>query len=250
MSRSSAILLGIVVAVGGTPLSAQDPPPDSLRPFTFRGSVVDYLTDEPIEDASVVLVEVRRLAVTDANGYFEFADLVPGRYTVATTGFGYEPNREPSDVPFGAVLVVRLNPAPLDVEALEVEIARVVRQIEMRRVATPVPSSGFDREILNRTVDNDLAEFVSERTTLEIVEDGFGLPVARFRNRVSRLRVCLDDLPVDSGFLQNLQPHQLGRVEVFESLRMVRMYTHNFLEEAAERGFVLQPINLTTGIGC
>ncbi len=250
MSRPAASLLACVLAGGAAPLSAQDPPPDSLRSFTFRGNVVDYVTEEPIEDASVELVELKRSALTDANGYFEFADLAPGRYTIATTGFGYDPNREPSDIPFGAVLVVRLNPAPLDVAGLEVEVARVVRQIEMRRVATPVPSSGFDREILNSTVDSDLTEFVSERTTLEIVEDGFGLPVARFRNRVSRLRVCLDELPVDSGFLQNLQPHQLGRVEVFESLRMVRMYTHNFLEEAAERGFVLHPINLTTGMGC
>lgn len=250
MSRSLASLAGVVLAAATQPLFAQDPPPDSLESFTFRGNVVDYVTEEPIEDASVELVELDRSAVTDANGYFQFTDLFPGRYTIATTGFGYEPNREPSDIPFGAVLVVRLNPAPVDVAGLEVEIERVVRQIEMRRLATPVPSSGFDREILNRTVDYDLVEFISERTTLDIVEDGFGLPVARFRNRVSRLRVCLDEVPVGAGFLQNLQPHQLGRVEVFESARMVRLYTNNFLEQAAERGFRLWPVDLTSARGC
>lgn len=250
MRRTATSLLAIVLTVGAAPLSAQSPPPDSLRSFTFRGNVVDYVTEEPIENAAVVLVELHRSALTDANGYFEFADLVPGRYTIATTSFGYEPNREPSDAPFGAVLVVRLNPAPLDVAGLEVEIAHFVRRIEMRRLATPVPSSGFDREILNRTVDYDLVEFVSERTNLDIVEDGFGLPVARFRNRVSRLRVCLDEFPVGAGFLQNLQPHQLGRVEVFESARMVRLYTIDFLEQAAERGFRLRPVDLTSARGC
>ncbi|MXX56231.1 MAG: carboxypeptidase-like regulatory domain-containing protein [Gemmatimonadetes bacterium] len=250
VSRPAASLLAIVLTVGTAPLSAQDPAPDSLRSFTFRGNVVDYVTEVPIEGASVGLVEVRRLAITDAHGYFEFADLVPGRYTISTTGFGYEPNRESSDVPFGAVLVVRLSPAPLDVAGLEVEIARFVRQIEMRRLATPVPSSGFDRETLDRTVDYDLVEFIRERTTLDIVEDSFGLPVARFRNRVSRLRVCLDEFPVGAGFLQNLQPHQLGRVEVFESARMVRLYTNEFLEEAAERGFQLRPVDLTSARGC
>lgn len=250
MNRRLASLAGVVLAVGAGPLSAQDPPPDSLRSFTFRGNVADYLTEGPIEDASVELVELNRVAVTDATGYFEFTELVPGRYTIATTGFGYEPNREPSDVPFGAVLVVRLNPAPVDVAALEVEVARVVRQIEMRRLATPVPSSGFDRDILNKTVDNDLVEFIGERTTLDIVEDSFGWPVALFRNRVSRLRVCLDEVPVGAGFLQNLQPHQVGRVEVFESALMVRLYTNNFLEEAAERGFQLRPVDLTSARGC
>ncbi len=243
-------LVGVVLAAASQTLSAQAPPPDGFGAFTFRGNVVDYLTEGPIEHAFVELVELKRVAVTDANGYFEFTDLLPDRYTIVTTGFGYEPNREPSDVPFGAVLVVRLNPAPVDVAGLEVEVERVVRRIEMRRLATPVPSSGFDREILNRTVDNDLVEFVSERTTLDIVENSFGLPVARFRNRVSRLRVCLDEVPVGAGFLQNLQPHELGRVEVFESARMVRLYTNSFLEQAAERGFQLRPVDLTSARGC
>lgn len=250
MSRRVASVVGVVLAAATQPLSAQDPPPDSPGSFTFRGNVVDYLTDGPIEHAFVELVELNRVAVTDANGYFQFTDLFPGRYTIATSGFGYEPNREPSDVPFGAVLVVRLNPAPVDVAGLEVEVARVIRQIELRRLATPVPSSGYDGKILSNTVDNDLVEFVSERTTLDIVEDSFGLPVARFRNRVSRLRVCLDEVPVGAGFLQNLQPHQLGRVEVFESMRMVRLYTNTFLEQAAERGFQLRPIDLTSARGC
>ena len=212
MSRRLARLVGIVLAFGTGPLSAQDLPPDSLESFTFRGNVVDYLTEGPIEDASVELVELNRVAVTDANGYFQFTDLFPGRYTIATTGFGYEPNLEPSEVPFGAVLVVRLNPAPVDVAGLEVEVTRVIRQIELRRLATAAPSTGFDRDILNKTVDNDLVEFVSQRTTLDIVEDSFGLPVALSRNRVRRLRVCLDEVPVGAAVEVIFEPSANGQL--------------------------------------
>lgn len=243
-------VLGVVLAIGPKPLAAQDAPPDSTQSFTFRGNVVDYVAEQPIQGASVQLAELNRMAVTDANGYFEFTGLVPGRYTIITSGLGYKTNREPSEVPFGAILVVRLNPSPLDVPGIEVEIERIIRRIESRRLATPVQSTGFDREILSRTIDNDLVEFIGERTTLDIGEDSFGRPVARFRNRVSPLRVCLDEMPVGASLLQGLQPHQLGRIEVFESERMVRLYTHTFLEEAVERGFQLQPINLTTARGC
>lgn len=240
----AALCLGIPRA------HAQDPPADTVRSFTFRGNVVDYRTEGPIEGAIVQIAELGRSAETDANGYFEFRDFVPDRYTIITASFGYETNREPSDIPFGAIMVVSLNPIAFEVEGIGVEIERLVRQIEIRRLATPSTSSSFAAEILDRSIDLDVVEFVRERTSLEIIEDSFGLPVSRFRNRIGRLRVCLDEVPVGSGFLQNLQPDQLGLIEVFESLRMVRMYTNDFLQRGAERGFELQPINVTTGRGC
>ena len=147
-------------------------------------------------------------------------------------------------------MVVRLNPIAIELDGIEVEVERIVRQLEVRRIATPTPSVSFEADILDRSIDLDVVEFVSERTSLNIVEDSFGLPVARLRNQIRRLRVCLDEIPVGAGFLQNLQPDQLGLIQVFASLRMVRMYTARFLEEAARRGFEPQPINVTTGRGC
>lgn len=253
-ARPAGLLTGSAVAVaiclGAAHGHAQDPPADSVRPFTFRGNVVDYRTEAPIEGAIVQLAELGRSSETDANGYFEFPDLAPDRYTIITASFGYETNREPSDIPHGAIMVVRLNPVAIEVEGIGVQVERIVRQLAIRRSVTPAASSAFASEQLKTTVDLDVVELVRERTSLDIVEDSFGLPVARFRSRLSRLRVCLDEVPVGSGFLQNLQPDQLGLVEVFESLRMVRMYTNDFLQRAAERGFQLQPINITTSRGC
>ncbi len=253
-ARPAGLLTGSAVAVaiclGAAHGHAQDPPADSVRPFTFRGNVVDYRTEAPIEGAIVQLAELGRSAETDANGYFEFPDLAPDRYTIITASFGYETNREPSDIPHGAIMVVRLNPIAFEAEGVEVEIEPIVRQIESRRLATATTSTAFEAVILDRSIDLDVVEFVSDRTTLDVIENSFGLPVARFRNRISRLRVCLDEVAVGSGFLQNLQPDQLGHIEVFESLRMVRMYTNEFLQQAVERGFELQPINITTARGC
>ena len=250
MGRVTPGILVAAMCVSVHGANAQVPPADSARSFNFRGNVVDFRTEGPIEGAIVHLAELGRSTETDANGYFEFQDLAPDRYTIITASFGYETNREPSDIPYGAIMVVRLNPIAIEVEGIGVEVERIVRQLEIRRNATPAPSTAFDAGELDATIDHDVVELVRERTTLDIVEDSFGLPVARFRNRLSRLRVCLDEVPVGAGFLQNLEPRQLGLIEVFESLRMVRMYTNDFLRRAAERGFQLQPINITTSRGC
>lgn len=185
--RSGWLLAGSIVVAAlclGAPLAqAQEPPTDPVRTFTFRGNVVDYLTESPIEGAIVQIADLGRSAEADANGYFEFPGLVPDRYTIVTASYGYQTNREPSDIPFGAVMVVRLNPIAIEVEGIEVEVDRILRQIEIRRLATPAPSSSFEAETLDRSIDLDVVEFVSERTSLDIIEDSFGLRRRRARSR-------------------------------------------------------------------
>lgn len=239
----------VVLCSAAGPLGGQDARPDSVRPFAFRGEVRDYLTELPIPGATVQIVELRRSAVTDRNGYFELPGLLPDRYTFVTSGFGYQTNREPSEVGVNAFMVVRLNPMAIPVEGIEVTVERLIHQLDVRRLSTPVGSVVFEPETMQRTIEPDVASFVNTRTGFTIYRDRMDRVQARLRGRPTNLRVCLDEVPVASNFLGNLHPTELGLLEVYESLGMVRLYTNGFLSRAAKEGFSPAPVNLM-GRGC
>lgn len=239
----------VVLCVAAGPLGGQDTRSESARPFTFRGEVRDYLSELPIPGATVQVVELRRSAVTDHNGYFELPDVLPDRYTFVTSGFGYETNREPSRVGLNAFMVVRLNPMAIPLEGIEVTVERLIQQLEVRRLSTPVASEVFERETMKRTIEPDLASFVNTRTSFTIYRDRMDRVQARLRGRPTDLRVCLDEVPVASNFMGNLHPTELGLMEVYEGLGMIRLYTNGFLTRAAKEGFSPAPVTLA-GRGC
>ena len=238
-----------VLCVVAGPLSGQDARQDSVRAFTFRGEVRDYMTELPIRGATVQIVELRRSAVTDHNGYFELPEVLPDRYTFVTSGFGYETNREPSQVGLNAFMVVRLNPMAIPLEGIEVTVERLIQQLEVRRLSTPAASEVFEPETMKRTIEPDLASFLNTRTSFTIYRDGMDRVQARLRGRPANLRVCLDEVPVASNFLGNLHPAELGLMEVYEGLGMIRLYTNGFLSRAAKEGFSPAPVTLV-GHGC
>lgn len=228
---------------------AQDTLPEPPAAFTFQGEVRDYMTELPVPGASVQIAELKRLVVTDHVGRFEFPELVPGHYTFVTSGFGYETNREESAVGLNAFMVVRLNPMAIALEGIEVTVERLVRQLEVRRLSTPRASEAFETDAMQRTMEMDVAAFVDARTSLTLYRDQLDRLQVRLRGRQQPLRVCLDEVAVASGFLGNIQPGELGLLEVYEGMGMIRMYTKDFLSRAAREGFSPAPIPLV-GRGC
>lgn len=57
---------------------------------TISGTVVDYATGAPIQNAAVTLSPFGRNAFTGSDGSFHFDDLDPTRYTVTAQKEGYE----------------------------------------------------------------------------------------------------------------------------------------------------------------
>lgn len=244
--------VALLLCAWATPadLAAQEDPPDPPQPFTFRGEVRDFINDRPIKEAIVQIAELNRSAVTDSNGYFEFSDLVPGRYTIVTGSFGYETNRESSQIPYMAIMVVRIQPLAVALPGIEVSVERLVHQLEVRRLSLPVASTTFKPEVLHATNAPDVASFIRARTPVYILEDpNLQHLVYRFRGEIRRLRVCLDEVAVSSRFLEVMGPRDLARVELYQSLGMIRMYTRDFLDRAAEKGFSPTQIVLQ-GRGC
>lgn len=245
----AALALFTPVGPGSTRAAAQENPPDP-KPFTFRGEVRDFANERPIDDAIVQIAELNRSALTDRNGYFEFPELLPGRYTIVTARFGYQTNREASRIPHNAIMVVRLQPIAVALPGIEVRVQRLVHQLEVRRLGTPVASTVLDDEVLQATNSSSVAALIRTRTPMYILEDpALQQLVYRFRGEIRRLRVCLDEVAVSSRFLDTFAPGDLALVELYERLGMVRMYTRDFLRRAADEGFSPTPIPLQ-GRGC
>lgn len=245
-----ALSAGTLAATGSMgPAHAQDTLPEPPPTFTFQGEVRDYMTELPIPGATVQIAELKRSVETDHVGRFAFPELVPGRYMFVTSGFGYETNREQSAIGMNAFMVVRLNPMAIALEGIEVIVERLVRQLEVRRLNTPRASEAFETEVMERTMEIDVAAFVNARTSLTLYRDQLDRLQVRLRGRQRPLRVCLDEVAVASGFLGNIQPGELGLLEVYEGMGMVRMYTKDFLSRAAREGFSPAPIPLV-GRGC
>ena len=229
---------------GLRPLDAQEPPPETPKPFTFRGEVRDHTTEFPIEGAIIQIAELGQSAVTDRNGYFEFPGLVPDHYTFVTASFGYETNREPSDIGYGAIMLVRLNPMAIEVRGIEVRVERLLHKLEVRRLSTPLGVTAFDRATMESSLELDVGSFVEGRTGLDTFRNALDQYCVRTRGQNLLLRAFLDEVPVNNGFLGNLRPSDLAMVEVYRGLATVRMYTKDFLDRAADTGFSPMPIDL------
>lgn len=60
----------------------------------IHGTVTDYQTGEPIENASVILSPSGLSKQTDASGHYQFDELDVQQYTITVQKAGYQPNRK------------------------------------------------------------------------------------------------------------------------------------------------------------
>lgn len=60
----------------------------------IHGTITDYQTGAPLENASVTLSPSGISKQTDANGYYRFEELDAQQYTITVQKSGYQPNRK------------------------------------------------------------------------------------------------------------------------------------------------------------
>ena len=218
--------------------------------FHLRGEVRDYATEFPIQGAVVQIAELALSQVTDANGYFEFAELPAGEHTFITASFGYETNEEQSAVGPGNIMLVRLSPIPVEIPGVRVEVERLLAQLETRRIMTASPTTVFGEAQLTQGLPTNLTRIVQDRAPQMGVggiftnqNDQLCIQMPAGSSPV-RLKVFLDEAPVATAFLDNLQSTDVALMEVYSRLGMVRIYTHDFIQRAADVGYSVVPINL------
>jgi hypothetical protein len=213
------------------------------------GEVRNFDTEQPVADIAVKVVELGLVAVTDRNGFFAFDGLAPGRWTFEASGFGYRTNVEASAIGPRSLLLIRLEPAPVELEGLHVS---VVRELVRRRMAAPSRVFAWDKADLEAAISPDIGSFVGNRGVAQFAACGGefaanDLPNCFWRRgHLVRLRLFVDDieqLEADGmGRLWSFDPRDLWSVEFLPGCRQLRIYTQLFMEHVEQGRVRLVPV--------
>jgi hypothetical protein len=241
------MILSVLAALAvAAPATAQDPSADTVV-VILVGEVRDAVTDAPLADASVEIEELGRSVLTDRRGVFRFDSIPAGRWTFRTERLGYEPHEEAFTVGPAKVILLRLQPRPVELEGLYATISSRMRE---RRRRVPGRVLAWDREELAQAIQSDVGRFVRTHGGIPWVRCGGewegDLPncIVR-RGGQRRVEVWVDDgrlLPAaGTSTLWAMDPRDLWAVEFLPDCGELRIYTRWFMEAVRDGRTRLRP---------
>src|SRR5438046_6437322 len=136
MTLSALMLLAPLVASGDT----------------LSGRVVDR-DGHAVAGATVVVVELHRVALTQTDGQFRFADLPAGSYTVTVRRLGFAPLARPVTVAASTTLDLTLERTSVWVEPVTVTATRAPLDVS----SPPPPPAALSEARLRRAQSGALA---------------------------------------------------------------------------------------------
>ena len=243
-------VLGGLVTGAGMPIAAQvtEKAPDSVL---VLGLVLDGSSEDGVTGALVRFQETQTQVRTNERGEFHLPAFPTGTHTVAANHWGYLPHEMTVRVEENVVLVLRLQPNPLLLDAIEVTVDRSSVTDRINRRARTIGRS-------YRSLDRGRLLLSSASNPMEALQDRYGIrwlpcpgdePGERNclagRNRPERPMVYLDDmrLPGGLGVLEYYLPEQFERVEYFHPpVNQLRVYTPHYLDWLTQTGHSLPPI--------
>ena len=159
----AALMLGASLVVSGDTLS---------------GRVVDR-GGRAVAGATVVLVELHRVAITPADGTFRLVDVSPGRYTVSVRGLGFAPSARHVSVTGGgpSTLDITLERTSVWIEPVTVTATRA----PLDPLSSPLPAAALSEDRLRREQSVSLAHALAALSGVNALSTGqqIGKPVIR-----------------------------------------------------------------------
>ncbi len=143
---------------------------------TLAGRVVDR-DGHPVPGATVVVIELHRVALTRSDGGFRLAQLPAGRYTVTVRGLGFAPLAQVVTITGSTVLDVALDRTSVWVEPVTVTATRA--PLDAR--ASPLPTAALSEDRLRRDQSVSLAHSLAQLPGVNALATGqeIGKPVIR-----------------------------------------------------------------------
>ena len=102
-----------------------------MAQYKLSGKITDFDTQEPVKNASVYLVDLKKSTVSDQNGNYAFQNLKSGKYFVEITGDNYTSLLVSIEVNQDAVSNIILQKSAKEID--EVVVTAVTRASELKR---------------------------------------------------------------------------------------------------------------------
>jgi len=147
-----------------------------LADDTLSGRVVDP-DGHAVAGATVVVVELHRVALTRTDGRFHFADIPTGSYTVSVRRLGSAPLARPVTVSGPTTLDLTLERTSVWVEPVTVTATRAPLDV----LSSPLPTEALSEDRLRRAQSVSLAHALAELPGINALTTGqqIGKPVIR-----------------------------------------------------------------------
>ena len=208
----------------------------SLQAFAQKGTIRGNVFDEkgaPIGFADVYLVGTPKGTNTDLDGFFNIADITPGKYRLVARLIGYDTTSVDIVMASGNILYKRLvlkesagtSLNTVEVTAQKKEIAKTEVQVSKLTVTAKeirsLPSTGGDA---------DIAQYLPVLPGVIFTGDQGGQMYIRGGSPVQN-KILLDGMTIYNPF------HSIGFYSVFETeaIRSVDVYTGGFSAEYGDR---------------
>ncbi|MEM6396403.1 MAG: TonB-dependent receptor [Bacteroidota bacterium] len=211
---------------------------------TVRGSVVDKETGDPISFGTVKILDTDRGENTDIDGFFNFADLAAGTYTLEATYIGYETARKTVKLDEGDIEFVRIELS--DEEGVDLNVVDISARREQARSdvqISKVTVTTRDIQALPATGgEPDIAQYLSVLPGVISTGDQGGQLFIRGGSPIQN-KVILDGMTIYNPF------HSIGLFSVFETeaIKSVDVYTGGFNAQYGGRTSAIIDINTREG---
>ena len=125
-----------------------------MAQYKLSGKITDFDTQEPVKNASVYLVDLKKSTVSDQNGNYSFQNLKSGKYFVEITGDNYTSLLVSIEVNQDAVSDFTLQKSAKEID--EVVVTAVSRASELKKI--PVVIKSVDKNIINQNSSTNLID--------------------------------------------------------------------------------------------
>ena len=125
-----------------------------MAQYKLSGKITDFDTQEPVKNASVYLVDLKKSTVSDQNGNYSFQNLKSGKYFVEITGDNYTSLLVSIEVNQDAVSDFTLQKSAKEID--EVVVTAVTRASELKKI--PVVIKSVDKNIINQNASTNLID--------------------------------------------------------------------------------------------
>lgn len=125
-----------------------------MAQYKLSGKITDFDTQEPVKNASVYLVDLKKSTVSDQNGNYTFQNLKSGKYFVEITGDNYTSLLVSIEVSQDAVSDFTLQKSAKEID--EVVVTAVTRASELKKI--PVVIKSVDKNIINQNASTNLID--------------------------------------------------------------------------------------------